>query len=52
MVAWRGLSALQLLESIVPYPWRSSLIHLRGAIAPAAREPSASGGNFLSKEFG
>jgi hypothetical protein len=24
-----GLSALQLLELIVPYPWRSSLIHLQ-----------------------
>jgi hypothetical protein len=27
--AWRGLSALQLIELIVPYPWRSSLIHLQ-----------------------
>jgi hypothetical protein len=28
-VARRGLSALQILELIVPYPWRSSLIHLQ-----------------------
>jgi hypothetical protein len=28
-VAWRCLSALQLLASIVPYPLRSSLIHLQ-----------------------
>jgi hypothetical protein len=53
-VAWRGSSALQLLELIVPYPWHSSLIHLQRCHRTKQSESPllAKEGTFLSKEFG
>jgi hypothetical protein len=53
MVAWRGLSALQLLELIVPYPCRSYLIHLQRRHRTMRRESPllAKEGTFYRSNF-
>jgi hypothetical protein len=52
-VAWRGLSALQRLELIVPYLWRSFLINLQRRHRTKRRESPllAKEGTFYRRKF-